>query len=278
MDNKGNYNINDASEYAHKLGDAIPELDFEVDGIVIKVNSITQRQELGNTTKSPRWVIAYKWEKYEAVTRVKEIEVTVGKSGTLTPLAHLEPVEIAGTTVSRSTLHNKEQIDRLDVREGDWVVVEKAGKIIPHVLRVEEHRRADDAPPEGVEAAPIQTVALVRLVAHLAERRFGPDPLGLVRSHRWSAAAIDQEFADREGLVADHPGREARARSAGEQPVVRIGSDPSCARPRRLAVGRAGHDQPVQRLDVPFRPDRRKAGRRRRCVGSETHRPRCNRP
>ncbi|MDB4637352.1 MAG: NAD-dependent DNA ligase LigA [Planctomycetaceae bacterium] len=134
-------NINDAREYAHELGDAIPELDFEVDGIVIKVNSIAQRQELGNTTKSPRWVIAYKWEKYEAVTRVKEIEVTVGKSGTLTPLAHLEPVEIAGTTVSRSTLHNKEQIDRLDVREGDWVVVEKAGKIIPHVLRVEEHRR-----------------------------------------------------------------------------------------------------------------------------------------
>jgi len=139
--------INAAREYAHQLGDAIPELDFEVDGIVIKVNSIAQRAELGNTTKSPRWVIAYKWEKYEAVTRIKSIEVTVGKSGTLTPLAHLKPVEIAGTTVSRSTLHNKEQIDRLDVREGDWVVVEKAGKIIPHVLRVEEHRRTGDEKP-----------------------------------------------------------------------------------------------------------------------------------
>lgn len=139
--------INEAREYAHQLGDAIPELDFEVDGIVIKVNSIAQRAELGNTTKSPRWVIAYKWEKYEAVTQIKSIEVTVGKSGTLTPLAHLEPVEIAGTIVSRSTLHNKEQIDRLDVREGDWVVVEKAGKIIPHVLRVEEHRRTGDEKP-----------------------------------------------------------------------------------------------------------------------------------
>jgi len=140
-------NINDAREYAHVLGDAIPEIDFEVDGIVIKVNSFAQRLALGNTTKSPRWVIAYKWEKYEAVTQVKQIEVTVGKSGTLTPLAHLEPVEIAGTTVSRSTLHNKEQIDRLDVREGDWVVVEKAGKIIPHVLRVEEHRRDGSEQP-----------------------------------------------------------------------------------------------------------------------------------
>ena len=140
-------NINEAREYAHELGDAIPELDFEVDGIVIKVNSMAQRAELGNTTKSPRWVIAYKWEKYEAVTRVKEIEVTVGKTGALTPLAHLEPVEIAGTTVSRSTLHNKEQIERLDVREGDWVVVEKAGKIIPHVLRVEEHRRDGSEKP-----------------------------------------------------------------------------------------------------------------------------------
>lgn len=133
--------IDAAREYAHELGDAIPELDFEVDGIVIKVNSIAQRERLGNTSKSPRWVIAYKWEKYEAVTQIKEIEVTVGKSGTLTPLAHLEPVEIAGTTVSRSTLHNKDQIEKLDVREGDWVVVEKAGKIIPHVLRVETNRR-----------------------------------------------------------------------------------------------------------------------------------------
>jgi DNA ligase (NAD+) len=133
--------IDRARAYAHELGDAIPELEFEVDGIVIKVNSFAQRRRLGSTSKSPRWVIAYKWEKYEAVTRVKRIEVTVGKSGTMTPLAHLEPVEIAGTTVSRATLHNKDQMDRLGIRIGDRVVVEKAGKIIPHVLRVEEHLR-----------------------------------------------------------------------------------------------------------------------------------------
>lgn len=130
-----------ARDYAHVLGEDVAGLDFEVDGIVIKVNSFEQRATLGNTAKSPRWVIAYKWEKYEAITRINEITVQVGTSGTLTPVAELEPVEIAGTTVSRASLHNKDQIETLGVRVGDWVVVEKAGKIIPHVVRVEEHRR-----------------------------------------------------------------------------------------------------------------------------------------
>lgn len=130
-----------AREYAHELGDDVAGLDFEVDGIVIKINDFEQRAELGSTSKSPRWVIAYKWEKYEAVTRINQIEVEVGASSVLTPVAFLEPVEIAGTTVSRASLHNKDQIDILDVQVGDWVVVEKAGKIIPHVVRVEKHRR-----------------------------------------------------------------------------------------------------------------------------------------
>lgn len=133
--------IEGAREYAHVLGERIHSLNFEVDGIVIKVNSFAQRARLGNTSKSPRWVIAYKWEKYEGSTQIEEIDVQVGKTGALTPVAHLKPVEIAGTTVSRASLHNRDEIERLGVRVGDWVVVEKAGKIIPHVLRVEEHRR-----------------------------------------------------------------------------------------------------------------------------------------
>lgn len=116
-------------------------LDFEVDGVVLKINDLRLRQELGTTSKSPRWVVAYKWEKYEAVTRVEDIRVNVGKSGTLTPWALMEPAEIAGTTVTRSSLHNKDEIARLGIQIGDWIVVEKAGKIIPHVVRVEEHRR-----------------------------------------------------------------------------------------------------------------------------------------
>ncbi|MCA9130527.1 MAG: NAD-dependent DNA ligase LigA [Planctomycetales bacterium] len=117
------------------------ELDFEVDGLVLKVNNFLQREKLGSTTKSPRWVVAYKIEKYEAVTRLNEIRVQVGKTGAVTPVAELEPVQLAGTTVSRASLHNAEEIERKDIRVGDWVVVEKAGKIIPHVVRVELHRR-----------------------------------------------------------------------------------------------------------------------------------------
>jgi DNA ligase (NAD+) len=128
-------------EFAHELMDNLHALDFEVDGLVVKVDDFATRQQLGSTSKSPRWLIAYKWEKYEAVTRVEDISINVGKTGALTPVAHLMPVEIAGTTVSRASLHNRDELQRLGVRIGDHVMVEKAGKIIPHVLRVEEHLR-----------------------------------------------------------------------------------------------------------------------------------------
>ena len=130
-----------AVEYCQILMQDLHALDFEVDGLVLKVNDLALRQELGSTSKAPRWVVAFKWEKYEAETRVADITVQVGKTGTLTPVATLEPVEIAQTTVSRASLHNKNEIDRLGIQIGDWVIVEKAGKIIPHVVRVEAHRR-----------------------------------------------------------------------------------------------------------------------------------------
>ncbi len=141
---------NDAAAIAavNDLEASLHNLDFEVDGVVFKVDRLDQRAKLGTTSKSPRWVIAYKFEKYEATTRLLKIEVQVGKTGTITPVAHLQPVEIAGTTVSRSSLHNADEIDRLEVREGDWVVVEKAGKIIPHIVRVEKHRRDSDQASE----------------------------------------------------------------------------------------------------------------------------------
>lgn len=123
------------------------ELEFEVDGLVFKVNDFQQRSELGTRSKSPRWMIAYKVEKYEAVTKLENIDVQVGKTGAITPVAYLTPVEIAETTVSRASLHNADEIERLDVRVGDWVVVEKAGKIIPKVTRVEKHRRESELEP-----------------------------------------------------------------------------------------------------------------------------------
>ncbi len=128
------------------LEDEMPDLPFEVDGIVFKVNDFAQREKLGMRSKSPRWLIAYKFERYEAVTTLNTITVQVGKTGTITPVANLSPVDIADTTVSRASLHNADEIERLDVREGDTVVVEKAGKIIPKVVRVEKHLRRSDLP------------------------------------------------------------------------------------------------------------------------------------
>lgn len=135
-----------AVAHCEELIESLHELDFEIDGLVLKVNRFEQRQRLGSTTKSPRWMIAYKFEKYEAVTRLNEIRVQVGKTGAITPVAELEPVELAGTTVSRASLHNADEIQRKDVRPGDIVVVEKAGKIIPHIVRVEKHRREGNLP------------------------------------------------------------------------------------------------------------------------------------
>jgi len=129
-----------------ELEKEMPDLPFEVDGIVFKVNDFAQREKLGIRSKSPRWLVAYKFERYEAVTKLHNITVQVGKTGTVTPVAHLEPVDIAETTVSRASLHNADEIERLDVREGDTVVVEKAGKIIPKIVRVEKHLRRGELP------------------------------------------------------------------------------------------------------------------------------------
>ena len=130
-----------SAEHCEALIERLHELDFEIDGLVLKINAFEQRERIGATSKSPRWVIAYKFEKYEAITRLNEIRVQVGKTGAITPVAELEPVELAGTTVSRASLHNADEIARKDIREGDVVVVEKAGKIIPHIVRVEKHER-----------------------------------------------------------------------------------------------------------------------------------------
>ncbi len=110
------------------------DLDFEIDGMVIKVDSAEHRRQLGSTTKAPRWVIAYKYAAEIAETKLEEVTLQVGKTGTITPVANLAPVHLAGTTVKRASLHNFEDIERKDIREGDIVRVQKAGEIIPQVL------------------------------------------------------------------------------------------------------------------------------------------------
>ncbi len=138
--------FDEAVAHCEELIGRLHELDFEIDGLVLKVNRFDQRERLGATSKSPRWVIAYKFEKYEGTTEVLGIRVQVGKTGAITPVADLQPVNLAGTVVSRASLHNADEIERKDVRVGDVVVVEKAGKIIPHIVRVEKHLRKEEPP------------------------------------------------------------------------------------------------------------------------------------
>ena len=133
-------------ESGEELIETLHDLDFEVDGFVVKVDRFDQQRRLGTTAKSPRWAIAWKFEKFEATTTLAGIRVQVGRGGTVTPVADLEPVELAGTTVRRASLHNADEIVRKDIRVGDVLVVEKAGKVIPHVVRVEKHLRRKRLP------------------------------------------------------------------------------------------------------------------------------------
>ena len=118
-------------------------LDYEIDGIVVKVDETALWGELGSTAKAPRWAVAFKYAARQATTVVKDIRVQVGRTGTLTPVADLEPVEVGGVTVSHSTLHNMDEIERLDVHVGDTVLIERAGDVIPRVVKVVRHGREE---------------------------------------------------------------------------------------------------------------------------------------
>ncbi|MBT8210369.1 MAG: NAD-dependent DNA ligase LigA [Eudoraea sp.] len=121
------------------------DLPYETDGVVIKVNNLQQQEELGYTSKSPRWALAYKFQAEQAVTVLNKITYQVGRTGAITPVANLEPVLLAGTTVKRASLHNADQIAKLDIREGDTVYVEKGGEIIPKIVGVALNKRKPDS-------------------------------------------------------------------------------------------------------------------------------------
>lgn len=133
--------IEQVIEFANAQEAERDNLSYEIDGLVVKVNSTALQEEFGSTQKAPRWAIAYKYPARQASTKVLSISVQVGRTGALTPVANLEPVFLAGTTVARATLHNEDEIKRLGVKIGDWVLIEKSGEIIPKVLSVLTSKR-----------------------------------------------------------------------------------------------------------------------------------------
>lgn len=163
--------IEEAIDYCNSWEDRKDKLDVEIDGMVLKVNSLARQEDLGFTTKSPRWAIAYKFPAEKALTEVRDIIVQVGRTGAITPVAILEPVRLSGTTVSRATLHNFDEIERLGVRIGDKVYVEKSGEIIPKVLGVaKEKRTGREKPLRMPDKCPACGSTLSRLPEEVALR------------------------------------------------------------------------------------------------------------
>lgn len=167
-------NIDDVIEYIDYWTTHRSDLPYEIDGIVIKVNDLATQDELGFTVKSPRWAIAYKFPAEEVITQILDIELTVGRTGVITPTAILEPVKVAGTTVGRASLHNHELIEERDIRIGDKVVIRKAGDIIPEVVKSLKEERTDQKVYEAPTTCPSCGHDTVHLEDEVAIRCINP--------------------------------------------------------------------------------------------------------
>lgn len=191
-------NLNEVFEFIDHWDKHRSEMPYETDGVVIKVNSFHYQDELGYTAKSPRWAIAYKFKSEQAVTRLKSISYQVGRTGAITPVANLEPVQLAGTIVKRASLHNADQIEKLDIRVGDYVFVEKGGEIIPKIIGVDLAQRPEGThPTEYITHCPECQTELVRNEGeanHYCPNFYGcpPQIIGRIQ-HYISRKAMDIE-------------------------------------------------------------------------------------
>ena len=210
--------IDEVIEFANEKEALRDDLGYEIDGLVVKVNSTSLQDEFGATSKAPRWAIAYKYPARQASTRVLNIIVSVGRTGALTPVAMLEPVFLAGTTVARATLHNEDEIRRLGVKIGDWVLIEKSGEIIPKVLSVVISKRTGEErefePPENCPvcgglisrpegevvarcvAADCQAQLMGRLLHFASRRAMRIEGLGEVLAEQLVAASFVKDVGD----------------------------------------------------------------------------------
>ncbi|MDX2431891.1 MAG: NAD-dependent DNA ligase LigA [Bacteroides sp.] len=209
------YNLDEVYLFIEYWENAREELPFEIDGVVIKVDSIQLQQELGFTAKTPKWAISYKFKAEQALSKINSIDFQVGRTGAVTPVANLDPVQLAGTTVKRASLHNADQISMLDIRIGDHVYVEKGGEIIPKIIGVATEKRDPGALPfEFITHCPECRTSLVRLedeAAHYCPNKMACPPQIKGRlEHFISRKAMDINAAEatidllfREGLVKD---------------------------------------------------------------------------
>ncbi|HEY9074080.1 MAG TPA: NAD-dependent DNA ligase LigA, partial [Desulfobaccales bacterium] len=171
--------IEAAIDYHHRLEHQRHGLPYEIDGMVIKVDSLALQERLGTKARSPRWALAYKFAATQETTRVLDIVVNVGRTGAVTPMAVMEPVEVGGVTVSRATLHNEAEVARKDVRVGDWVLIQRAGDVIPEVVKViTERRTGQEKPFQMPKACPVCGAELVRPEGEKVTRCPNPDCFG----------------------------------------------------------------------------------------------------
>jgi DNA ligase (NAD+) len=187
--------IEAAIQYHHDLEHQRHELDYEIDGVVIKVEDLALQERLGTKARSPRWALAYKFAATQATTKVKDIVVNVGRTGAITPMAVMEPVEVGGVTVSRATLHNEDEVARKDVRVGDTVLIQRAGDVIPEVVKVIlEERPPNTRPFQMPSRCPVCDTPLARPEGEAVTRCPNPDCLGALRRgilHFASKTAMD---------------------------------------------------------------------------------------
>jgi DNA ligase (NAD+) len=217
--------IDDVIEFCNRMELERDKLDYEIDGVVVKVNSTALQDRFGATGKAPRWAIAYKYAARQATTKVNDIVVQVGRTGALTPVAMLEPVQLGGVTVSRSTLHNEDEIERLGLRLGDWVLIERGGDVIPKVVKVIESKRTgkekkfkmpDTCPVCGGHVSRPEGEAVSRCVAadcaaqligrllHFASRRaLRIEGLGVALADQLIAKKLVRDVADLYSLTLD---------------------------------------------------------------------------
>ena len=163
--------IKDVLKYHRELSQQRHQLPYDIDGMVIKVDSLSLQQQLGATTRSPRWAVAYKFQAIQETTILENIEIQVGRTGVLTPVAHLKPVNVAGVTVSRATLHNEDEIEKKDVRIGDTVLVQRAGDVIPEVVKVILSKRTGAEKKFSMpDRCPVCSAAVARIEGEAATR------------------------------------------------------------------------------------------------------------